>query len=110
MLKWIIEGARKVIEKKYRIELPQKVMDAIQTYKDNDWFSYFLEECCEVGDYTAKSGEVYNQYRAFCIQKGEYIRSTTDFYSTLDQEGFNRCKTNKGSIISGFRLKSEFLQ
>lgn len=105
----MIEGARKVIKDKYKVLPPKKVVDAIQAYKENnDWFSFFLEECCDVGeDYTAKSGEVYNEYRAFCMQKGEFARSTAEFYSVLTQEGFKRKKTSKGSMINGFKLKSE---
>lgn len=63
-----------------------------------------------VKKYTAKSGEVYNEYRAFCMQTGEFIRSTADFYTALDSEGFERHKTKKGAVIKGFRLKSEFLE
>ena len=58
--------------------------------------------------YTAKSGEVYNEYRAFCIRVGEFIRSTADFYTALDGEEFTRKRTNKGVIVKGLRLKSEF--
>jgi P4 family phage/plasmid primase-like protien len=112
VLSWVIEGAKKVIEDNYKIEPPQKVKDAIQAYKDNnDWLSHFFMERCEVDEtYTAKSGEVYNEYRSFCMQTGEFIRSTTDFYTALDVEGFERRKTNKGTVIKGFRLKSEFLE
>ncbi|HEY9059199.1 MAG TPA: phage/plasmid primase, P4 family [Pseudobacteroides sp.] len=112
VLAWVIEGAKKVIEDNYKIEPPQKVKDAIQAYKDNnDWLSHFFMERCEVDEtYSAKSGEVYNEYRSFCMQTGEYIRSTTDFYTALDVEGFERRRTPKGVFIKGFRLKSEFLE
>ncbi|OIJ13542.1 DNA primase [Anaerobacillus alkalilacustris] len=112
ILAWIIEGAKKVIKDEYRIELPQKVKDAMQAYKENnDWLSHFLTECCELDDtFTAKSGEVYNEYRAFCIRTGEYTRSTADFYTALESAEFTRKKTRAGIIINGLRLKSEFLE
>lgn len=112
ILTWIIEGAKKVIEDEYRIELPKKVKDAIKSYKENnDWLSHFIIECCEVDEtFIAKSGEVYNEYRAFCIRTGEFIRSTADFYTALETDGFERHKTKKGAIIKGIRLKSEFLE
>ena len=111
ILSWIIEGAQKVIGKDYNIKLPRKVEDAIKAYRDNnDWLEYFLMECCEVDQsYTAKSGEVYDEYRAFCIRVGEFIRSTTDFYTALDSREFERKRTNKGVVVKGLRLKSEFL-
>lgn len=112
ILTWIIEGAKKVINDAYRIEPPQKVKEAIQAYKENnDWLSHFLTECCEIDEtFTAKSGEVYNEYRAFCIRTGEFIRSTADFYTALDSVEFERKKTKAANIIKGLRIKSEFLE
>lgn len=80
-------------------------------YKENnDWMSHFLEECCEIDEsYTAKSGEVYDEYRAFCIRTGEFIRSTTDFYTALDSRNFERRRTNAGVIVKGLKIKSDFI-
>lgn len=112
ILSWIIDGAEKVIADNYRIEPPQKVKDAIRRYKENnDWMAHFLTECCEVDEsYTEKSGEVYNTYRSYCMQVGEFIRSTTDFYTALESSGFGRKKTRACNLILGLRLKSEFLE
>lgn len=112
ILSWIIDGAEKVIADNYRIEPPQKVKDAIRRYKENnDWMAHFLTECCEVDEsYTEKSGEVYNTYRSYCMQVGEFIRSTTDFYTALESSGFGRKKTRACNLIIGLRLKSEFLE
>ena len=87
VLSWIIEGAKRVIASDYKIVQPRVVQDAIQKYKENnDWLAHFLDDCCEVGDdFEAKSGEFYNAYRSYCLQMGEYTRSTTDFYSALCQ-------------------------
>ena len=112
IMQWIIEGAEEVIQNNYNIPLPGVVRKAIQAYRDNnDWFANFLEECCEVNPtYTQKSGELYTEYRAHCMRNGEYTRSTTDFYTALDLAGFMKRKTNKGSVISGLKLKSEFTE
>jgi putative DNA primase/helicase len=102
---------RKVIKDDYQIDLPEKVRDAISAYKENnDWLGHFLDECCELDKaLTEKSGEVYREYRAFCMRTGEYTRSTTDFYTALESEGFERQKTKMGVIVKGLRLRSEFL-
>ena len=112
VLSWIIEGARRVIANGYKIVQPKVVQDAIQKYKDNnDWLSHFLEDCCEVDpSYEAKSGEVYNAYRSYCNQMGEYIRSTTDFYTAIESADFTRHKTKTGMMIHGFQLKSDFME
>ena len=112
ILSWIIEGAKRVIDKDYRISRPQVVTDAIARYRENnDWLAHFLGECCETdGRYTEKSGELYNAYRSYCTQVGEYIRSTTDFYTALESAGFERRKTRSGIMVFGLRLKSDFLE
>ena len=112
ILTWVIEGARKVIADNYKIEPPQKVRDAIEHYKEsNDWLSYFLGERCELDPaYVAKSSEVYNEYRIFCTQVGEFTRSTTDFYTALETVGFERYRDRKGRYIKGLRLKTDFME
>lgn len=112
ILSWVIEGARKVIADNYKIEPPQKVRDAIEHYKEsNDWLSYFLSERCELDPaYVEKSSEVYNEYRIFCTQVGEFIRSTTDFYTALETVGFERYRDRKGRYIKGLRLKTDFME
>ena len=113
ILTWIIEGAKKSIDADFKTTLPKCVSDAIQAYReDNDWLGHFLAECCDTDPtYTEKSGEIYQQYRAYCIQNGEYTRSTTDFYSAMEKAGFERKKSNKGVIVRGLQLKagSDFL-
>lgn len=112
ILTWVIEGARKVIADNYKIDPPQKVRDAIEHYKEsNDWLSYFLSERCELDPaYVAKSSEVYNEYRIFCTQVGEFTRSTTDFYTALETVGFEKYRDRKGRYIKGLRLKTDFME
>ena len=114
IMSWIIEGAKKAIDKDFHTDLPDVVEAAIQAYReDNDWLGQFLEECCEIDpSYKEKSGELYQAYRAHCMQNGEYIRSTTDFYSSMDKAGYNRIRKNTGVQVVGLRLKEgqDFLE
>ena len=112
ILTWVIEGAKKVIADNYKVEPPKKVRDAIEHYKEsNDWLSYFLSERCELDpSYVSKSSEVYNEYRIFCTQVGEFTRSTTDFYTALESVGFERYRDRKGRYIKGLRLKTDFME
>lgn len=111
ILKWIMAGAKRVIDKGYHIVKPAVVEAAIQKYKDNnDWLSQFLDECCEIDStYSAKSGDVYNAYRGYCMQVGDYIRSTTDFYTALECAGFERKRGKSARMLLGLQLKSDFL-
>lgn len=112
ILSWVIEGAQKAIKNKFTLSVPQVVQDAITQYRDNNnWLSIFIEDCCEVDrTFTQKSGDLYQEYRAYCGRNGEYARSTTDFYTGLENAGFMRKKTKAGNVILGLHLKSDFLE
>ncbi|MCH3958051.1 MAG: phage/plasmid primase, P4 family [Selenomonas sp.] len=106
VLSWVIGGAQKVIERGFRLERPFSVEQAIDAYRDNnDWLGHFLEDCCLLDKtYHEKSGVLYNAYRAFASSTGEYVRSTTDFYSAMELRGFKKHKTKKGIIVDGLML------
>lgn len=113
ILKWIIEGAQRVIEKEYHLEPPKCVRDAIEKYRgQNDWLHHFLDDCCELAPgFQEKSGELYGAYRAYCQQMNEYTRSTSDFYAALESAGFARRRTKVGRFVTGLQLKvSDFLE
>lgn len=109
VMSWIIEGAQKVIAHEYKIKPPKVVADAISEYRGmNDWLSQFLEDCCEVQDgYEEKSGELYQEYRAYCLRTGEYARNNADFTAALEKRGFLRKKKKSGMWVQGVQLKSE---
>ena len=108
IMKWIIEGAEKVSKTDHKVDDPKCVRDAVAAYReDNDWLGHFINDCCDVGDgLTEKSGEFYQQYRAYCIQSGEYTRSTTDFYAAVEKAGFVRRKGTNGTLVYGLKLKT----
>lgn len=113
ILQWIIEGAKRVIEKDYHLVPPQCVREAIEKYRgQNDWLHHFLDDCCELDPgFQEKSGELYGAYRAYCQQMNEYTRSTSDFYSALENAGFARRRTKVGRFVTGLQLKvSDFLE
>lgn len=110
ILSWIVEGSKKVIEDEFSIPQPKVVQEATGKYREsNNWFHYFINECCEVEDgYIQKSGELYQEYRAFSMRVGEFARSTADFYSALESAGFERKRTRDFNAVIGLKLKSEF--
>jgi len=48
-------------------------------------------------------------YRAFCVRTNDYCRSTTEFYSALEQRGFDRHRTREVRYVRGLRLLDEQL-
>lgn len=111
VLSWIIEGARMVINEKFKIEPPECVKKAIDFYRqDNDWLSQFLSERCEISEnFKVKSGELYSDYRSYCMTTGDYTRSTTDFYTAIELAGFSRHRDRSGRFVKGLKIKSDFL-
>jgi len=111
VMKWIIEGAEKAIRDHYKLTLPACVEEAIAKYKaDNDWMAHFLDACCEIGEgMKEKSGELYSAYRSYCARTNDFCRSTTDFYTALDQRGFTRQKLRDGKYILGLQLAEDEL-
>lgn len=110
IIAWIIEGAKKAIDLEFKFEMPAAVEAAIGAYRaQNDWLSEFFEDCCEIGmDYSERSGRFYEEYRASCQRKGEYTRSTTDFYTALENAGYQRIRGHNGVVIRGVRLKERW--
>lgn len=108
ILTWIIEGARMAIEHEYKIPEPTCVREAIRAYRTaNDWLACFLGECCEVDtSLQMPSGRLYTCYRNYCAATGEYTRSTTDFYTAMDNAGFKRKKTCAGIMIHGLQIRN----
>lgn len=109
IMAWIIEGAGKAISRRFHLQVPPCVQQAIDKYRENnDWMGTFLEDRCEVGpDLEQPSGIFYQEYRNYCNRNGEYTRSTTDFYTALENAGFRRRRTRHGVLIHGLALKPQ---
>lgn len=114
IMTWIIQGAQAAIQANFHTVLPKVVEEAIEKYRESsDWLGQFIEARCDIDrSYFEKSGELYQQYRFQCMQNGEYIRSTTDFYGAIEKAGYVRRKTSKGSFIWGLKLREgqDFLE
>lgn len=107
VLSWLMQGANKAITCGFNFKKPKCVEDAISKYQeDSNWLEHFLLDCCEQdAAYQEKSGKVYEEYRAYCQRTGEFVRSTTEFYTALEQKGFTRRRKRDGVLIYGLKLR-----
>lgn len=107
IMSWIIEGAKRVIAHDHKPVKPKVVVEAIAAYRGmNDWMGIFLEECCDAGDgLECKSGELYEEFRSYCLRTGEYARTNADFVLELEKRGFNRKKKKSGMWVQGLQPK-----
>lgn len=110
VLAWIMEGARAIHAENYRLTPPKQVIAASEAYRAaNDWFAHFLEECCQVGQgLSEQSKDLYDAYRSWAIGRGEYVRSTSDFYAAVEKAGYTRRRTARARFVDGLALISEF--
>lgn len=110
VLAWIMEGARAIHAENYRLTPPQQVVAASEAYRAaNDWFAHFLEECCQVGQgLSEQSKDLYDAYRSWAMGRGEYVRSTSDFYAAVEKAGYTRRRTARARFVDGLALISEF--
>ena len=108
ILAWIMEGSKRVIEAGFHIVMPKAVEEVTREYREgNDWLSQFIEDCCELGEkFHATSGEVYDEYRSYCMRTGDFARSTAEFFSALKAIGVYRKRTKSARFLVGIRLKS----
>lgn len=106
IIKWLVEGAEKIIRAGFNITLPDAVEDALRKYKrDNDWLSHFIEDCCETDlAFEEQSGKLYDAYRAYCARVGEYTRNSAEFYASIEQRGLKRIHRRNGRFVLGLRL------
>lgn len=112
ILKWIIEGAQKVIAANFIIPVPDVVAQAVELYRDsNDWLSRFLEDCCDQDpSYAVKVGDLYGEYQSYSFHHGEYTRNRTDFAQALSLAGFPRSRTGKARFVKGLQLRQSSSQ
>ena len=111
VLSWVIEGATRFIRDHYKIEEPGCVRRAIDSYREeNDWLGHFIEECCEIGNsYEAPAGPLYDRYRRFCEDSGEYIRNMRDFKNAMERAGYEHKRGTGGKrLYIGIQQKCHF--
>lgn len=89
---------------RYQVEgldaMPMAVRAATDEYRESsDVVGQFLADCCETDKLlSAKAGELYKRYTAWCDEAGERARSQKEFGTGLTERGFSNARS------SGVRL------
>lgn len=97
VMKWLVEGAQLFLKANYNLPNCKAVEDAIKKYRDeNDWVSSFIEDCCIVGKLEKVSGSrLYEVYKEWSTEMGEYVRRNRDFAQALKVAGYESKRTKK---------------
>lgn len=109
VLSWLIDGAYKFIMAENKITFPKVVNEAIDKYQEeNNWLHRYISERCEVnGAFIENAGELYQDYREYCVTVGEHALSDSDFKRAMEQAGFESRKRNTGRKVFGLRLRQK---
>jgi putative DNA primase/helicase len=85
---------------------PERVQDATKRYFERqNTLRRWREERCETGDFDEATAALYEDYIVWMEAEGlQHGLSKNDFSDMLVEAGFDRRRTNKGSVFHGLRL------
>ena len=115
ILNWLLVGYKPL--QLHGLKMPQSVINATDQYEhDSNKTLLFIEDCLEEGtDYEERTSEVYNRYKSWCIENGQYAESMKNFKQSLSavvEVKRKRPKSGgeKTTMVIGYRLISDFLR
>ncbi|MBC1420097.1 phage/plasmid primase, P4 family, partial [Listeria fleischmannii] len=107
ILNWAVEGCLKWQTE--GLGLPKAVERASAEYKSEmDVITAFIEDCCETGeDKNIKAKVLYETYRDWAKDNGQYVMSNTKFGKEIALK-FSKKKAKTGFKYEGITLNSEY--
>lgn len=101
---WALEGMARLTSRG-RFIVPASVEEATEQYRvTNDIPQVFIEECCEQGDYTIQSSELFVAYTKWCEVNKHKPMSSTRFSDEMIRLGFTKFKVSN-MFWRGLRVK-----
>jgi len=71
----------------------------------------FIGECCETGPgLKERGGRLYEAYKLWARDQGEYVRRNRDFAAGMEANGFMKKRTKNNIEWYGVRLTGDTLQ
>lgn len=112
ILAWAVEGAKQFIAQGHSLNEPAVVKLATSQYEQaENWIQNFLADVCEMGPgYTEKSGRLYEAYRQWAQNNGEYVRRSRDFAPAMEMAGYVKKKLMDGAVWLGIRISGEAMR
>ncbi|MCD7886484.1 MAG: phage/plasmid primase, P4 family [Clostridiales bacterium] len=106
ILSWAIEGAVRFARNGYKLNTPEAVEKASEEYRAReDWFNNFLNERCTLEPGAKQPArELYQDYRTWAGNNGEYIRRMTEFNAAMEEHGFQKIKPKGKKYWRGLKM------
>ncbi|MFR6290248.1 MAG: phage/plasmid primase, P4 family [Peptococcaceae bacterium] len=107
ILNWAVEGA--LLWQREGLKKPKAVAAAVNEYKSEmDVVAIFLEECTERGPGDVRAAELYQVYREWAKENGQYVMSSTKFGLEISKR-YNKHKNGSGCMVyMGLRVINEW--
>lgn len=108
ILQWCIDGARAFYANGYRLpEAPAAVKVATDAYRQREnWVQNFLAERCIVEpSASVRCGALYDEYKQYAAESGDYCRRLADFNAAMESAGFRQIERGgRKKYWTGIRL------
>lgn len=111
ILQWIIDGAKMFAENGYHFPTCAKVEAATRDYQTREnWLNGFIAERCEIGaGYSVGAGQLFDAYRAYAKEQGDYAHRRVEFNATMEMAGFEKRNVGAHKVEwCGVRLLDEY--
>ncbi len=104
ILTWAVQGCLEW--QRNGLQTPEEVKVATNGYReDMDGIGVFLKDCCVLAsEVRTKSGDLYETYRKWCVDNGEFTIGNRQFGRRLSEKGFQNQQSN-GNWWKGIGLK-----
>lgn len=92
ILQWVIDGAKTFSANSYHLPRCHAVEASTADYRGReDWLQLFISERCIVDrGIKIRCGELYNTYKAYASETGDYCRRLADFNAAMETAGFKQ--------------------
>ncbi len=107
ILNWAIEGCQLWLNG--GLNPPEIVLEAVRNYRsEEDTIGNFIEECIRhMEGISTNATEVYQRYKQWAEERGEFILSQTKFGKSLGEHGIKRSKTKGRCFYRNCSLVSD---
>ncbi len=106
ILQWTIDGAVLFVRNGCKLQEPDVVAEATEQYQTREnWLQLFISERC-VMEPNARvgAGELYDQYKRYTEECGDYCRRLTDFTAAMEGAGFQKITPKNKRTWLGLRI------
>lgn len=106
ILSWAIQGAAAFVRDGFKLHFPDAVQQATDEYRrQENWLLRFIEDRCTVDpNGRAPAHQLYEAYRSWANETGDYVRREVDFSAAMEKAGYKKITPKNKRTWLGVRL------